>query len=106
MELIAHKMTANELRKAALLILKAADLEMNVSSYGEAAVNQSSGNVYLWLEDYPFSLYIAPSGGDRIHACWSNPENGEEETIDADNMTRRALETWAEALQAQADEDA
>ena len=95
---IQANLTANELRKAALLITKAADLEMDVGGYGETAVNNSNGNVYLWLEDYPFSLFIPLGGSDRIHACWSDPYFGDEETIDAHDLTLHDLEAWAEAL--------
>lgn len=105
MEFNANSMTSNELRKAALLILKAADMEMNISGYGECAVNPSSGNVYLWNEGYPFSLYIGPSGGDRIYACWSNPETGEEEFTDAHDMTLHDLEEWAEQLTQAAEQE-
>lgn len=101
MDFQTQHMTANEARKMALLIMKAADIEMNLSGYGECAVNPNSGNVYLWNEGYPFSLYIAPSGGDRIWACWVNPETGEEEFTDAHDMTLHDLETWAETLEDQ-----
>ena len=103
MKITTHTMTSNEIRKIALILTKAADMGMDIAGYGEAAVNQSSGNVYLWLEDYPFTLYIGPSGGDRIYACWSNPENGEEETTDTHDLTLHDLEEWAEDLIAQAE---
>ena len=99
MEFRTQHMTANEARKMALLIMKAADIEMSLSGYGECAVNPNSGNVYLWSENYPFSLYIAPSYGDRIHACWANPETGDEEFIDAHGMALDDLEEWAAALE-------
>lgn len=105
MQFNSTDMTSNEIRKAALLITKAADMEMNLSGYGECAVNQHSGNVYLWLEDYSFTLFIGPSGGDTIYACWSNPENGEEEITSAHNMTLNDLETWAEELSTQVEEE-
>jgi hypothetical protein len=106
MEIKAGTMCANEIRKAALLITKAADIGMDVSGYGEAAANPYFGNVYLGLEDYPFTLYIGPSGGDTIYAVWSNPDNGEEETICAHEMTLHDLETWAEELAERAEVEA
>ena len=102
----SENMTHNEMRKAALLITKASDLELDLSGYGEIGVNPHSGNVYIWCEDCLFTLYIPVSGGDRIYACWSNPETGEEETLDTFGMTAHDLETWAEDLQAQVDEAA
>lgn len=106
MQITSDTMCANEIRKAALLITKAADIGMDVSGYGEAAVNPYSGNVYLWLEDYPFTLYIGLGGGDTIHACWSHPETGEDETICAHDLTLHALETWAEELAERAEVEA
>jgi hypothetical protein len=106
MQITSDTMCANEIRKAALLITKAADIGMDVSGYGEAAANPYSGNVYLWLEDYPFALYIGPSGGDTIYACWSNPYNDDEETICAHDLTLHDLETWAEELTERAEVEA
>lgn len=97
----AENMTGNELRKAALLITKASDIQMDLSGYGEISVNPHSGNVYIWCEDYLFTLYIPVSGGDRIYACWVHPETGDEETTEATTATMHDLETWAETLQAQ-----
>ncbi len=47
-----------EIEKAAYLILKAKQLGMDLNSYGELSVNKNSGNTYLWLEDYPFTLFM------------------------------------------------
>ena len=91
---IKQDLCANALRKTALLITKASDLGMNISGYGEIAENQSSGNVYMWLEDYPFTLYIG-LGSDTIYANWSNPNNGEEEDIDIDGMPLFDIEAWS-----------
>ena len=94
---INQNLCSNALRKAALLITKASDLGMDVSGYGEAGENQNSGNVYLWLEDYPFTLYIG-LGSDTIYANWSNPNNGEEEDIDIEAMPLFDIEAWANEL--------
>ena len=106
MNITTDTMSANESRKAALLIAKASDIGMDISGYGEAAVNPHNGNVYLWLEDYPFALYIPLGGGDTIYAVWSNPDNGEEETIRAHALTLHDLETWAEDLADRAEVEA
>ena len=100
---IQKNLCANAIRKVALLITKAAEIDMDLSNYGEAGENGHNGNVYLWLEDYAFSLYIPLSGSDRIKACWSNIYNGEEEITDAHDMTLHDLETWAEELTEAAD---
>lgn len=99
---INSKLTSNELHKAGLLLVKAAELGMDVSGYGQLDVNKGSGNVYLWIEDYNFCLYI-PMGSDwTVMACYSCPVDGEEETRKAGN-SMPALEKWAEKLAAKSD---
>lgn len=91
---ITQDLCSNALRKAALLITKASQLGMDVSGYGDIGENCDSGNVYIWLEDYPFTLYIG-LGSDTIYALWSNPNNGEDEEIEAGTMSLDDLENWA-----------
>jgi hypothetical protein len=98
---ISTNLCGNELRKAALLITEASRLNMNVSGFGELSVNQSSGNVYLWLEDYLFTLYIGPSDDDLM-ACWYNSNNGEEEFTETQGLTLDLLNTWAYDLEEEA----
>lgn len=95
---ISNKLCNNELRKAALLIAEASRLGMDVSGYGEIGVNQNSGSVYLWLEDYMFSLYIG-LGNDEIMACWTNTYNGEEEITETAGLSLDLLNTWAYDLE-------
>ena len=93
---IKKDLCANAIRKVALLITKASKLGMDISGYGEAAENQSNGNVYLWLENYPFTLFI-DLGSDDVQACWTNyNEDDQEEFIDVDSMTLYQLEEWCE----------
>lgn len=107
MQFDTENMVANEIRKGALLIARADQLDMDLGGYGQVGVNPHSGNVYLWLEDYPFCLYIGLGSGDRIFACWSNPETGEEEITEVTEGTRFGnLEEWAETLNAQVSEEA
>lgn len=96
----------NATRKIGLLITKASELGMDVSGYGEASENPTSGYVYLWLEDYPFTLFMRPCGDDTIEAGWTNWNDGEEVEIDVDNMTLSELEQWAGELGKAADEKA
>lgn len=95
---IQKELCGNELRKVGLLLAKAGSLGMDLSGFGEAGVNRNNGNVYLWLEDYPFSLFIDLSGDDAIQACWSNFDNGDEEFITVDNLNLYQLEKWAAEL--------
>ena len=102
MEINTH-VCRNEARKIGMLITKAAELGMDISGYGCTDVNKWSGNVYLWLEDYQFTLFIG-LGSDDIYALWSNPEDGEEVEVKVDNMTLTDLENWANDLNNQAEE--
>jgi hypothetical protein len=104
MEIISASMCDWEIQKAGFLITEAGKLGMNVSGYGQVAVNPNSGYTYLWLEDYLFTLYM-PINCELvktdISAIWSNPENGEEEEygLKADT-TLNNLEEWCQELQA------
>ena len=70
-----------ERKKAIYLLSIAESLGMDLKSYGEFAVNQNSGNTYLWLEDYNFSLYM-PINCDLVKtdivALWNCGYCGEE----------------------------
>ena len=102
---IKNTLGANQLRKIALLITKASDLGMDVSGYGFADENPNSGNVYLWLEDYPFCLYIG-LGSDEVWVNWSDPYDGEEHDVEVEDMSADDLFNWCEELQRAADFDA
>jgi len=88
---------SNAVRKIGLLITKAAELGMQLDRYGFADENKNSGNVYLWLEDCPFTLYIGLVS-DNVYALWSNPNDGEEIELDISKMNLSQLEDWAYAL--------
>ena len=102
---IKNNLCSNATRKIALLITKASDLGMDVSGYGFADENQNSGYVYLWLEDYPFTLFIRPCGDYEIEALWSDPYDGEEHEIDVGDMSLDDLTDWCEDLQRAADSE-
>jgi hypothetical protein len=103
MKIHNENMCNNEVRKAGLLLVAASELEMDVSGYGELAVNQNNGNVYLLLEDYSFSLYI-DLGSDRIIACWMSSEDGREEFYPLEDCTTlHTLEDWAAFCQREDD---
>jgi len=101
---ITQNLCSNALRKVALLITKASDLGMDISGEGEAAENPHSGHVYLWLEDYPFTLYI-DLGSDKVYANWSSSLDGSEESIHTAFVTKGLLSlvdliNWANDLSA------
>ena len=69
MDINMKEMCSNEVRKVGLLLTKVAELGWDLGGYGEASVNSGSGNVYVWLEDYPVTPYIGLGGEDEI--CYS-----------------------------------
>lgn len=95
---INTKLSNNPMRKVALLITKASDLGMDLSIYGSADENPNSGNVYLWLEDYPFTLFIN-LGSDEIYASWFDHYTGNEVETAIGNMSLTELEAWAMELE-------
>lgn len=82
MEIKINDMCDWERKKAVFLMGIAEDLGININDYGEIAVNKNSGYVYLWSENYNFSLYM-PINCELvkkdIYALWSCSECGEEE---------------------------
>lgn len=94
---INSKLGANAIRKIALLITHASDIGMDVSGYGMADENPNSGNVYLWLEEYSFTLFIT-LGDDAIWASWTDSNDGEEHETEAAGKTLAELESWASEL--------
>ena len=98
---IKSNLSSNPMRKIGLLITKASELGMDVSGYGYADENQTSGYVYLWLEDYSFTLFI-DLGSDDIQALWTNSDDGEETEITVDGMNLDDIQEWADDLQIQA----
>ena len=53
-----EEMVEWEQRKASILIQAALRLGYNLSGEGEIGVNQDSGNIYLWLGEEPYILYM------------------------------------------------
>jgi hypothetical protein len=90
---INENLCNNAYRKIAKILTKAADLGMDLSGYGEASENTTSGHVYLWLEDYNFTLFIS-LGSDEVQALWTSPDEGEEIEIPVGDLTLAQLEQW------------
>lgn len=100
---ISQKLGNNAYRKIAKILTKASDLGMDLSGYGEANENTTSGHVYLYLEDYNFTLFIS-LGSDEVQALWFSSVDGEEIEIEVGEMSLSDLETWASDLDIKADE--
>jgi hypothetical protein len=78
------KMCGWERTKAIFIMKIANELDMDLSESGEIDVNPDSGNTYLWLEDYPFYLYMPISCElvkSDIWALWSDADTDEETEI-------------------------
>lgn len=82
MEIKIKDMCDWERKKAIFLMKTAEDLGISTNDYGEVALNTSSGYVYLWSENFNFSLYM-PINCELvktdISVLWSCPECGQEE---------------------------
>ena len=92
-----------ELSKAIYLIKTAKRLCMNLNSYGEIAVNPNSGYTYIWLEDYPFTLYMGIDCRLNEYDVWvlhTNSEDGEEtERRLSDFDCIEEIYDWVESLE-------
>ena len=93
------KMGSWERQKAVYLIGICEDLGYNLNGYGEVNVNENSGYVYVWCEDYNFSLYMPITCElikNDVYALWTNSYNGNEEEISIKDMDLNDIEKWAE----------
>jgi hypothetical protein len=100
---INENLCNNAYRKIAKILTKASDLGMDLSGYGHADENTNSGHVYLYLEDYNFTLFIS-LGSDEVQALWFSSVDGEEIEIEVGEMSLDDLESWASDLDVKADE--
>jgi len=76
-----NKLIGWEGQKAIHLLSVAQKLKMDLNGYGELGVNQTNGNTYIWLEDYPVSLYMpihCELTWDDVIVLWTNMDNGDE----------------------------
>ena len=96
---IAKNLGSYQLEKVGALLVRAGKLGMDVSGYGFADENPKSGYVYLWLEDYNFTLYIDISWSG-IFAMYTNSDNGEESEMEVEaNTTLREINNWVATLE-------
>lgn len=100
MEFKLNDMCDWERKKAIFLMSVAEDLGMDLSSYGEVAVNQNSGYTYVWSENYNFSIYMpidCELKKEDIYALWTNSNDGEEREMSLEkNTTLKDIEDWCE----------
>lgn len=97
-----ENMTEWELDKAMFLIKTAKSYGMDLSGYGELSVNPNSGYTYLWLEDYPFTIYMPITCDltrEDVWALYTCPYDGEEiEDSLSDFSNLDELYEWTEKL--------
>ena len=92
-----------ELEKGLYLINIASKLKMELNEYTIIDVNNNSGYVYLWDENYNFSLYM-PINCDLIkadvYALYTNFENGKESEISLKDITHvNQILDWCEFIE-------
>jgi len=99
MEIKINDMCDWERKKAVFLMGIAEDLGIKLNGYGEVAVNSNSGYVYIWNENFNFSLYMPINcelKKNEVVALWTNSENGNEETFNLKKNTNLSdIENWA-----------
>jgi hypothetical protein len=100
---INENLCSNAYRKIAKILTKASDLGMDLSGEGHADENTTSGHVYLWLEDYSFTLFIS-LGSDDVQALWVSPDSNEEIEITVGDKSLSDLEKLTWELDKQAEE--
>lgn len=77
MDINAKNMVNSEFRKVAKILTKLSTMDWDLGGYGQADVNKNSGNVYVWLEDYPVTPYIG-LGSDTVKFLFACPNCGNE----------------------------
>jgi len=88
-----ENMGDNETLKVCELIKKAIKLEWD-HNYSEVGVNENNGNVYIYNEMIPYTLFIDLS--DDLMACKTDYETGEEDIIEVGEMSWFELEKWGD----------
>jgi len=100
MDIKINDMCDWERKKAVFLMGVAEDLGISLNDYGEVAVNSSSGYVYIWSENYNFSLYMpidCELKKTDVVALWTSSKDGEEREFNLkEDTTLEEIEKWAE----------
>ena len=94
------KMTQREREKAVFLMSIAEErLNLDLEGYGELGMNENSGNVYLWLEDAQFTLFMPINCElklEDVQVMATDTETGEEFECNLERKdTVETLEEWA-----------
>ena len=76
MENIFEKFNGTDLDRLALCIRAVRKAGLSIDKYAQAGINQGSGNVYVWSEDWAGCVYC--SIGLDVAWSYSDPDDGEE----------------------------
>jgi hypothetical protein len=99
---ISEKLQGWELDKALYLIKVANQINMDLSEYTIIDVNKHSGYVYLFDDNYNFSLYMPINCHlvkDDVYALYTDFDNGDEHEIDLSSITDvEQIENWIDDL--------
>ncbi len=91
-----------------MYIFKAVKNILGIQLWGEAqtGINQKSGNVWVWSEDYPVCFFMPIScelQPDDVWVNWSDPDDGEEHEAQlTDFHSIDDIYAWVEKLEAEA----
>ena len=95
-------MSRKQLLNVGRLIAKAVELDFPIdSSMTQIGYNTNYGNVYLWCEDIPYTIFVSDFDS-KIKALYTCPYDGEETERNCSN-DEGAMMKWAEKLQAKSD---
>ena len=94
-----NHMSRKQLLNVGRLIVKAGMLDFPIdSAMTQIGYNTTYGNVYLWCEDIPYTIFISDFDS-TIKASYSCPYDGEEAERNCSNDEVKMMK-WAERLQA------
>lgn len=95
---ISSRLCGNGLRKAALLITHAVQIDMDLTGDVTIKECQNTGAIYLYAENYSFSLHIELSGRDTVLAYWASSYDDSTETTPAEALSLDDLNEWCAQL--------
>jgi hypothetical protein len=101
------KMVKWERQKAIYLLQIAEELGMDTNGYGELSVNPNSGYTYLWLDEFPFTLYMSihcELTKNDVYVMYTDFNNGDEIEITLDDNTLDDLYRWVSSLEIREEE--
>lgn len=102
MEINTKNMGSWSLQKAGYLLVVAGNLNMELDGSGVVDVNENSGYVYLWLEDYSFTLYMpicCELVKSDVWALWSDDTGFEYSMRLLESTTLTEINQWVYALE-------